>query len=96
MRDKTGSWLAFNGQCAYCRDEEMVGYDHVIPVSEGGETAPYNMLPCCAACNSSKGDEEVVSWLCYKGWDDRWPGIEEFLKTSAERFSTDGRHLVYK
>ncbi|MGI8462580.1 MAG: HNH endonuclease [Solirubrobacterales bacterium] len=29
--------------------------DHVIPVSKGGNDAPSNLRPMCAACNGRKG-----------------------------------------
>lgn len=95
LRDKTAAVVAFEGLCAYCQEEPIAAYDHVIPVSEGGETAPYNMLPCCIFCNSSKGDEEVLSWLCWKGWDDRWPALKDYLDEQAALFSEAARHLNF-
>ena len=30
-------------------------YDHIIPISRGGEETPENIVVCCKRCNSSKG-----------------------------------------
>ncbi len=52
----------FNGECAYCGSEATT-WDHIVPVAQGGQTTPGNIVPACATCNSSKKDREVFSWL---------------------------------
>ena len=52
----------FNGACAYCGSEATT-WDHIVPVVQGGQTTPGNIVPVCATCNSSKKDREVFSWL---------------------------------
>ena len=52
----------FGGACAYC-NAPAASFDHIIPISKGGKTIPGNMVPCCLACNSSKGNKNVSSWL---------------------------------
>ena len=52
----------FDGGCAYC-DGRVDTWDHVIPVTKGGATAPDNILPACIACNSSKRDRDLDEWL---------------------------------
>jgi len=34
--------------------------DHVIPLSKGGKHLPSNVVPACASCNSSKGNN--LNW----------------------------------
>jgi 5-methylcytosine-specific restriction endonuclease McrA len=56
-------WLmrlfAYDFRCAYCgRPYETM--DHTLPLSSGGATTYYNVLPCCADCNKAKG---AAVWL---------------------------------
>ena len=52
----------FEGECAYC-DAPATTWDHVVPVSKGGLTEPYNIVPACRPCNSSKRDADLWDWL---------------------------------
>jgi 5-methylcytosine-specific restriction endonuclease McrA len=52
----------FEGLCAYCAATADT-WDHIVPVSKGGETRPSNIVPCCRSCNSSKHDSDVWEWL---------------------------------
>lgn len=52
----------FDGKCAYCPATAST-WDHVIPVSLGGQTIPGNILPACQPCNSSKGNRDLFPWL---------------------------------
>lgn len=58
----------FNGKCAYCGAPAET-WDHIVPISKGGETKPYNIVPACASCNSSKKDKDLFDWLEEKGFD---------------------------
>jgi len=50
------------GRCVYCGAAAET-CDHIIPVSQGGQTIPGNVAPACLKCNSSKRDAEVFEWL---------------------------------
>ena len=52
----------FDGKCAYC-DKSATTWDHVVPISQGGQTSPSNIVPACARCNSSKKNSELFEWL---------------------------------
>ncbi len=52
----------FEGRCAYC-SKEATTWDHIIPITKGGETEPGNIVPACASCNSSKKDRDVDEWI---------------------------------
>lgn len=58
--------LFFGGECAYCgctpRRNQRLTKDHLLPVSQGGETIPENIVPACFSCNSSKGAEDFKDW----------------------------------
>ena len=72
------------GQCAYCLGEGT-GKDHLKPLVRNGMPTGYitsieNLVPCCSACNSSKGAKEFRQWylspenierLKLKGLDDK-------------------------
>lgn len=54
------------GQCAYCLGDGT-GKDHLKPLVRNGMPTGYitsieNLVPCCSACNSSKGAKEFRHW----------------------------------
>ena len=52
----------FAGRCAYC-PAPATSWDHVVPVTRGGLTEAYNIVPACVCCNSSKRTQNVWAWL---------------------------------
>ena len=51
-------------RCAYC-DRKATSWtiDHVIPISRGGpKLKRWNMVRCCAECNGSKSNHQVLPW----------------------------------
>ena len=54
-----------NGLCYYCNGvaEE---YDHVIPLSKGGNNSIDNVVLVCMKCNRSKGNKTIEKWLVTK------------------------------
>lgn len=69
--------------CAYCGEPTTEPErDHVQPLSDGGETAPENIVPACPTCNRSKGQRPVTEW--YPDADvfdpDRWEKIQSHLR----------------
>ena len=43
------------GRCAACGGEELLQFDHVIPVALGGASTAENLQLLCAPCNRDKG-----------------------------------------
>jgi len=43
------------GPCAYCGTEFAEGVDHVIPIADGGNEDPSNLVSSCISCNARKG-----------------------------------------
>ena len=43
------------GRCAACGSDELLQFDHVIPVAMGGASALENLQLLCAPCNRDKG-----------------------------------------
>jgi len=79
-------WAEFDPiriRCAYCGERvESAERDHIIPVSEGGETTPENIVPACESCNRSKSSKVVTAW--YIGSDafdaERWTKILDHME----------------
>ncbi len=47
-----------HGKCQYCGKalaQQELTFDHVIPKSQGGDTAWENVVSCCVECNGKKG-----------------------------------------
>ena len=55
----------WDNECAYCgykqRNRELT-VDHVTPLSKLGDDSYENQVPCCRACNLSKGNQSVRQW----------------------------------
>jgi hypothetical protein len=43
------------GRCAACGSDELLQFDHVIPVALGGSSTAENLQLLCAPCNRAKG-----------------------------------------
>lgn len=56
----------FDYKCAYTNvnfDEIRLSFDHIIPLSEGGEHEIWNIVPCDLSCNASKKNRNLEIWL---------------------------------
>jgi 5-methylcytosine-specific restriction endonuclease McrA len=59
------------GACAYCGATGVpLQRDCVQPLSRGGRYTLSNVVPACRACNASKSNDEVTSWLRRKRLDE--------------------------
>lgn len=56
----------FEGRCAYCPNPATT-WDHIVPVSKGGETVMGNIVPACSPCNSSKKATSLDEWARRRG-----------------------------
>lgn len=52
--------------CVYCQSEGGT-FDHIIPISKGGQTNYNNLVLCCFACNASKRNKDIYIWCKEKG-----------------------------
>ncbi len=56
------------GICHYCRrsfNPKELTMDHVIPVSRGGKSEKFNLVPCCKECNTQKKELLPAEWDAY-------------------------------
>lgn len=51
------------GRCVYCGESTKLVLDHVRAIARGGVHRRSNLIPSCTACNSSKRDVSVRTWL---------------------------------
>jgi 5-methylcytosine-specific restriction endonuclease McrA len=48
-------WTRDGGRCRNCGSTVELQFDHVIPVSMGGNSEPDNLQILCGPCNRRKG-----------------------------------------
>ena len=48
----------YGSDCVYCGGEAS-GFDHLQPLSKGGEHVAENLAPCCQPCNSTKNNKPI-------------------------------------
>jgi len=65
--------LDWEFKCCYCSNDIMgkVHFDHFIPISvkDCPGTVPWNMVPSCQSCNSSKHNKDPYKWKGARGYD---------------------------
>lgn len=77
--------------CAYCGgDGAALQKDCMLPISRGGRYTLANVVPACGACNASKCNTEVTTWLRRRKRDDgafllRQVGIVQSLERNESR-----------
>ncbi len=48
-------WRRDQGRCRSCGSNELLEYDHIIPVAKGGSNTDRNVQLLCETCNRKKG-----------------------------------------
>ena len=75
-QDLKNAYLYFDGLCPYSDtpiSDRNWHLEHIIPVTMGGTTDPWNCIPVCAPCNLSKGGKHLLDW-----WDLEHKPEEEY------------------
>lgn len=55
-------------RCVYCGVPTAATLEHVNPRSASHDHSVDNLRLACPLCNSTKGDENILSWTTRKGW----------------------------
>jgi 5-methylcytosine-specific restriction endonuclease McrA len=50
-------WRRDQGKCVSCGSRENLEYDHIIPISRGGNNTVRNIELLCEKCNRTKHDK---------------------------------------
>ena len=53
-KTKVKVWQRDNGKCQQCGSVDNIEYDHIIPVSKGGQPVDSNLQLLCRSCNRRK------------------------------------------
>lgn len=75
---------------------EKATKDHIRPLNAGGALARDNVIPCCGTCNSSKKDNEMLSWYRTQPFFDeyRLQKINDYLRFVSSLKAEDTGELV--
>lgn len=89
-------WARDDCQCMYCGDymsaDVQITVDHFVPLEEGGEGVPENLLTSCRSCNKAKGRISPAKYCADHGLD--MFGLEQYLAGKASKRFVG--HLVPK
>jgi hypothetical protein len=47
-------WGRYGGRCVRCRSQESLGFEHFVPISEGGRNEVGNIRLLCKDCRASR------------------------------------------
>jgi hypothetical protein len=50
-------------ECVYCGSPNVQRWDHLVPITKGGDTVLGNMVLACASCDDSKRDLSFDEWI---------------------------------
>ena len=73
-------------KCVYCKSEENLTVDHIIPSSRGGKNIWSNLVTACSRCNIRKGNRtpEEANMLLLKTPTEPFNKITFSIETSKE------------
>lgn len=54
--------IVSNDPCVYCGNS-FENFEHIEPLSKGGEHSPENLVSSCESCNKSKSDKSMLLWM---------------------------------
>ena len=83
-------------ECAFCGSSTVRRWDHLEPVSQGGETVLGNMVPACGRCDDSKQHLPFEQWMTSDAkWSPNSQGVKE-IQRRIERIKAYVEHFDYQ
>lgn len=80
-----------NVMCIYCDEAVATRWDHLHPVSRGGDSSPGNLVPACGRCDDSKQDKTIEEWAAsrakYRPDSDRVSIIQERIQEYQKEYT---------
>lgn len=55
--------LTVFGGCCFCKCDDALTVEHLVPLAKGGKNEEHNLLGSCMKCNNSKGIKDWRSWF---------------------------------
>ncbi|HEV8385041.1 MAG TPA: HNH endonuclease [Candidatus Acidoferrales bacterium] len=87
-----------NNACFYCLKDlrpESAAFDHVVPVSNGGDNSFRNVVACCFDCNSRKRNRPAADFLREMFRTGRLSDDELDARITAVESLQSGRPISY-
>lgn len=82
-------------ECVYCGSHEVQRWDHLFPISRGGETVLGNLVPACAHCDNSKRAVPFEKWMVSDAkWSPKSRGVRD-IDQRVERIKAYVQHFDY-
>ncbi len=82
-------------ECVFCGDPAVKRWDHLVPISKGGDTVLGNMVLACSQCDDSKQGKSFEEWMnCDAPLSPKSRGIEDIEKR-IERIHKYVHHFNY-
>lgn len=76
--------------CYYCGGRSNLCADHLIPRIRGGPDASDNLIWACRSCNSSKGGQDMLSWMDRTGQFPPLLLLRRYMKIVARHCEKNG------
>ncbi|MCB1278444.1 HNH endonuclease [Prosthecobacter sp.] len=87
-------------KCIYCAEKTAKRWDHLYPVSKGGDTSLGNLVPACDSCDDSKQDKTLDEWsqsnAKYRPSATRLVAIKESIRQYRIKFPYDEQDFQSK
>lgn len=79
--------------CIYCGSPNASRWDHVHPISQGGDTVKGNLVPACSSCDDSKQHKTLDAWFSGKA---KMRPPEERRAAIKQAIAKYQRHFQYR
>lgn len=98
-KDEMAQVLAFfdtaEPECAFCGSSTVRRWDHLEPVSQGGETVLGNMVPACGRCDDSKQHRPFEQWMTGDAkWSPKSRDVKD-IQRRVDRIKAYVEHFDY-